>query len=71
MKKLQHDNIIKLIEELVSENIYLVMEYAPGGNLYDYEKNKNQFMKESEARTKFGQICKAINYCHELNIAHR
>lgn len=72
MRKLQHQYIIELIEELeTNEKIYLVMEYASRGNLFDYVNDKNKLMKEDEARTKFRQIFLAIDYCHEMKIAHR
>ena len=37
MKHLKHPNVVNLREIIASrENIYLVMEYVPGGDLFDH-----------------------------------
>lgn len=41
------------------------MEYAPGGELYDYI-SKKRHLEEDEARNIFGQIVSAVYYCHEV-----
>jgi len=47
------------------EKIILVMEYAPGGELYDY-LNERKKLNETEAKRLFSQIASAIYYCHKV-----
>lgn len=49
------------------EKIVLVMEYAAGGELYDYLSEK-KVLTEEEARRIFRQVAIAIFYCHKVNI---
>lgn len=49
---------------------FLVLEHAPGGELFDYIVAR-QRCKEDEARRFFRQIVSAVAYCHEQGIAHR
>eukprot|EP00039_Didymoeca_costata_P030247 m.28623 g.28623 ORF g.28623 m.28623 type:complete len:594 (-) comp8017_c0_seq1:1666-3447(-) len=71
LKSIRHQNIAQLF--YVYENathFYLVLEYAPGGELFDYIVAR-QRCREEEARRFFRQIACAVAYCHKLGIAHR
>uniref|UniRef100_A0A3P9Q2T9 non-specific serine/threonine protein kinase n=1 Tax=Poecilia reticulata TaxID=8081 RepID=A0A3P9Q2T9_POERE len=71
MKTLNHPNIVQLFEVIETEKtLYLVMEYASGGEVFDYLVAHGR-MKEKEARAKFRQIVSAVHYCHQKNIVHR
>ncbi|KAJ3119735.1 hypothetical protein HK098_005201 [Nowakowskiella sp. JEL0407] len=70
MKKLDHPNVVKLIEVIETEwYIGIVMDYVPSGDLFDFIcKGK---MKEKDAAKLFAQIVSAVFYLHSQGIAHR
>ena len=70
--KLDHENIIKLYNfNEDNENINIIMEYAPNGNLYDLiMKEKNGF-DEYKAFEYFIQVVNAVYYLQTNNIIHR
>ncbi|XP_065216057.1 serine/threonine-protein kinase SIK3-like isoform X5 [Planococcus citri] len=71
MTQLRHPHIIKLYQVMETDKmIYLVTEYASGGEIFDYLVN-NGPMKEEEACRVFQQIVSAVQYCHSMNIVHR
>jgi serine/threonine protein kinase len=47
------------------DKIVLVMQYASGGEVYDYVSYK-KVLNDSEARRLFRQIATAIYYCHKV-----
>ena len=49
------------------DRIVLVIEYAEGGELYDYI-NERQGLYEDEARKFFRQITAAVHYLHSVSI---
>ena len=54
--------------------MYLVMEYCPGGELFDIisaKGDKEGTFNESEASAIMEKLFRAINHCHSYNIAHR
>lgn len=66
-----HPNILKLREVLATKSkIYLVMDLAPGGDLYCKILQRGR-MSESVARNYFHQLISAIRFCHENGVTHR
>ncbi|XP_012280927.1 serine/threonine-protein kinase SIK3 isoform X2 [Orussus abietinus] len=71
MKRLRHPHIIRLYQVMETEKmIYLVTEYAPGGEIFDYLV-RNGRMAEPEARRVFRQIVRAVRYLHQQRVVHR
>ncbi|KAK4705875.1 hypothetical protein P7C70_g339, partial [Phenoliferia sp. Uapishka_3] len=71
MKLIEHPNVLRLIDvwETTSE-LYLIMEYVPGGELFDYLVRKGK-LGADEALHYFQQIISGVDYCHRFNICHR
>ncbi|XP_033625176.1 serine/threonine-protein kinase DCLK1-like isoform X2 [Asterias rubens] len=71
MKNIKHPNIAKLFEEHeTEENIYLVMEYIKGGDLFDAITESVKFT-EADAAIIISDMASALAYLHGLNIVHR
>jgi serine/threonine-protein kinase HSL1, negative regulator of Swe1 kinase len=71
MKLIEHPNIMRLYDVWeTSTELYLILEYVEGGELFDYLCNKGK-LSTSEALGYFQQIICAVNYCHRFKIAHR
>jgi len=62
MERLYHPNIIRLYEVIETPNeIYIVTEYACGGELYTRISKEGKFL-ETEAKSKFAQITAAVEH---------
>ena len=71
LKKIHHKNIIQLYEILESKhNLYIVMEYCEGRELFDYIVKHKQ-LKEKEACKFFQQLINGVQYIHKEGIIHR
>lgn len=71
MKNLSHQHICRLYEVIeTSKQIFMVIEYCPGGELFDYIIAKDR-LSEEETRVFFRQIVSAIAYIHSQGYAHR
>ncbi|XP_074992520.1 maternal embryonic leucine zipper kinase isoform X3 [Calonectris borealis] len=71
MKNLSHQHICQLYHVIeTSKKIFMVLEYCPGGELFDYIISKDR-LSEEEARVFFRQIVSAIAYVHSQGYAHR
>ncbi|KDQ61443.1 hypothetical protein JAAARDRAFT_107436, partial [Jaapia argillacea MUCL 33604] len=73
MKLMNHPNIMRLFDVWeTSTQLYLIMEYIEGGELFDYiVDNADKKVPLNDTRKVFQQIISAINYCHRFNVAHR
>ena len=67
LKLLHHPHIVKVNEVIeTNEFIYIIMEYAVGGELFDYIVT-NKRVKEKEARSFFRMVLSAVDYCHQVS----
>ncbi|XP_048760548.1 5'-AMP-activated protein kinase catalytic subunit alpha-2-like isoform X28 [Ostrea edulis] len=71
LKLFRHPHIIKLYQVISTPtDIFMVMEYVAGGELFDYIV-KHGKLKEPEARRFFQQIISGVDYCHRHMVVHR
>ncbi|XP_055857365.1 5'-AMP-activated protein kinase catalytic subunit alpha-2 [Episyrphus balteatus] len=71
LKLFRHPHIIKLYQVISTpSDIFMIMEYVSGGELFDYIV-KNGKLQEHEARRFFQQIISGVDYCHRHMIVHR
>ena len=76
LSKINHNNIIKLIDyELTKNNIYFILDYCNGGNLSEYikyyEKKEGKLLNENYIQKLLRQLIKGLEYMHNKNIIHR
>jgi calcium-dependent protein kinase len=71
LSKLDHPNIIKLLEIFQdSKYYYIITEECEGGELFEkIHKSKN--LTEEKASGYMKEILQALNYCHKRQIVHR
>jgi 5'-AMP-activated protein kinase catalytic alpha subunit len=71
LRLFDHPHIIRLYEVIdTPTDIFVVMEYVSGGELFDYIVMKGR-LAENEARRFFQQILTGIEYCHHHRVVHR
>lgn len=71
LKLFRHPHIIKLYQVISTPtDIFMIMEYVSGGELFDYIV-KHGKLKEYEAKRFFQQIISGVDYCHRHMIVHR
>ena len=73
MKELKHPNIVRLydvIYETDFDNVNIIMEYAPLGNLADFYK-KNGAINEVYCKYYMRQLAKGLKYLLVKSIMHR
>ncbi|GBF87975.1 snf1-related kinase [Raphidocelis subcapitata] len=71
LKLLMHPHIIRLYEVIETpSDIYVVMEYVRGGELFDHIVERGR-LAEDEARHFFQQIISGVEYCHRNMVVHR
>ncbi|OTF77362.1 maternal embryonic leucine zipper kinase-like protein [Euroglyphus maynei] len=71
LKVLQHENIAKMLQVIETDtDIYLVLEYCSGGELFDYLIAKRR-LTETEVRIIMKDLFKVLLYIHNRGFAHR
>lgn len=68
---MSHPNILRLYGYFYDEKkVYLVLEYAPKGELYKDLKKKGKY-SEPVAANYIKQMAEALKYCHRKHVIHR
>ncbi|KAG9070545.1 hypothetical protein KI688_008083 [Linnemannia hyalina] len=71
MKLINHPHVIRLYDVYETEKeLFLIMEYVSGGELFEYLVNKGR-LDEPEALRFFQQIIVGLAFCHKRKVCHR
>ncbi|CAJ2500470.1 Uu.00g033230.m01.CDS01 [Anthostomella pinea] len=71
LRGISHPNIVRLHEMSETDrHIGIVLEYASGGELFDYILN-HRYLKDNAARRLFAQLISGVGYLHKRGIVHR
>ncbi|KAI9682324.1 MAG: hypothetical protein M1817_000378 [Caeruleum heppii] len=71
LRELSHPNIVRLHEMVETDrHIGIILEYASGGELFDYILN-HRYLKDQAARRLFAQLVSGVGYLHKKGIVHR
>ena len=71
LRGLAHPNIVRLHEMIETDrHIGIILEYASGGELFDYILN-HRYLKDNAARRLFAQLISGVGYLHKKGIVHR
>lgn len=71
LRELSHPNIVRLHEMVETDRtIGIILEYASGGELFDYILN-HHYLKDNAARRLFAQLVSGVGYLHKKGIVHR
>ncbi|KAF9123842.1 Protein kinase [Mortierella sp. 14UC] len=72
LKSIHHPNIVNFREVVeTSLQMCIVLDYASGGELFEYVADKRAMASEQDIQCIFAQIVDAVDYMHQLNIVHR
>ena len=68
-----HPNIITIHDAYDDdEYFYMILDYCPGGDLFDHVIDKDTYVNNDELlRKAFVSLIDAVRYCHKNKIAHR
>jgi 5'-AMP-activated protein kinase catalytic alpha subunit len=71
LSRLKHPHVIRLYELVdTPSDIFMVMEFVPGGELFDHIVQKLR-IPEDEARRFFQEIIAGVEFCHHHAVVHR
>ncbi|KAK5992694.1 Serine/threonine-protein kinase ppk1 [Cladobotryum mycophilum] len=71
LRGIHHPNIVRLIDMVETDRyIGIILEYASGGELFDYILN-HRYLKDNSARRLFSQLISGVGYLHKKGIVHR
>ncbi|KAK4053004.1 hypothetical protein OIO90_004128 [Microbotryomycetes sp. JL221] len=72
LKNVHHPGLISL-QTSFTTSLYtvLALEYAPGGELFDFIGNFHSNVSEALARRIFGELASAVGWMHSIGLVHR
>lgn len=71
MKSISHPNIVHTYQIFdLKRTIYIVMEYVPGGDLFDFVA-QHESLTEKQSSETLRSIFRAVEYLHRNSVVHR
>jgi len=71
LRKLQHRHIVNIVDSVESSHqLWIIMECAEGGGLYERIVQLRHFSERSASRI-VKQVLKAVHYMHSYGVVHR
>ncbi|EEB07659.1 CAMK/CAMKL protein kinase Ppk16 [Schizosaccharomyces japonicus yFS275] len=71
LRQLKHPNVTRLYEVVCTkDSIFLVLEYCPGGELYEWLYKETRFEEDVCCRILW-QLCQGVRYIHNTGCVHR
>lgn len=71
LKLIRHPHLVQLYEIIETPSqLFLVMEYLEGGELFDYIVRSKR-LADSEAVRMFQQLISGVEYIHKIGVVHR
>jgi len=68
---LRHKNILRMYGYFFDDKrIFIMLEYAPGGELYKHLTQRKRFSEHTTAKY-IADLARALDYCHEKHVIHR
>ncbi|KAM0792035.1 hypothetical protein ACM66B_004743 [Microbotryomycetes sp. NB124-2] len=72
LKNVHHPALISLASSFTTPTqSVLALEYAPGGELFDFINTWHSSMTEPLVRRIFGELCSAVGWMHSIGLVHR
>lgn len=70
---LKHPNVLRMLTYFTTpKHVFLVLEYAAGGELYKYlQKQPHKRFNERKTAKFVYQVADALQYCHQNKVIHR
>ena len=67
-----HPHIVRFREIFLTPRyLAIAMEYAAGGDLFEYTLRHNGHISENQARHIFQQLMSAVAFCHSVGVVNR
>ncbi|GAA5888036.1 hypothetical protein JCM16303_000188 [Sporobolomyces ruberrimus] len=72
LKNISHPSLVTLSSSFLTP-LYtvLVLDYCPGGELFDFLAEHHAKVTEGLARRMFGELCDAVGWMHRVGLVHR
>ena len=72
LKSIRHPSLVHLrAVSIIEKRAYLVLNYAPGGDLFELASSKADLLMPPLIRRIFAELVDAVAYLHEQYIVHR
>lgn len=72
LQELSHPSVIAMYDifSTKDQNVSMVLEHCPNGNLEDFLKSSMPFT-QADIKAWMGMLCRGIYYCHSHFVLHR